>query len=438
MPLLSKRPHRGLAKTRYSFVVTVERLDFGSSDKLRHNSELSVQWVRGSKMASTSSRPPFNTAATFQREQLTLICTLFSATDSPSAFERKSCTFEAVEKIGGRPRTRGKSPKLDLASYANAPPGEGKPFVVQLSKRGKPTAWLKLTIEGSPLAGGADGSDASSDSAGTLDDLDSNYDSASSVGGSDVARLSDLIGASGLDETPSSADGSSPSRPLQALMPPAAPNPFAEDTDDGGGGAKEQPSTNPFEAPPAVAVGVAVPAAAAARAPPPSPGCSNPFGRPTAAEAQRQCEALRAQLQQARATVEEQARTIEAMRQRERQRSALVPQGAAELAEELAICKEVQRETALEASARAAEAEALKAQLETERREAREARERLARATEKQRSVAARMTDREVKAEARVEAREEELSNAYRSAMEAQERRIAELETELEASRTSK
>jgi len=25
MPLLSKRPHRGLAKTRYSFVVTVER-----------------------------------------------------------------------------------------------------------------------------------------------------------------------------------------------------------------------------------------------------------------------------------------------------------------------------------------------------------------------------------------------------------------------------
>ena len=30
--LLSKRPHRGLAKTRYSFVVTVERLDFGSSE----------------------------------------------------------------------------------------------------------------------------------------------------------------------------------------------------------------------------------------------------------------------------------------------------------------------------------------------------------------------------------------------------------------------
>ena len=135
MPLLSKRPHRGMVGARYRFTVFVDRLDFGNADKVRHNAELCVQWTRGSKTAITSGKLPRNTAAAFEHEQLTLICTLFHPPESTQAFERKSCSFEAVERLAGRPRTRGKSAKIDLASYARVGRGEGKPIVLQLFKR---------------------------------------------------------------------------------------------------------------------------------------------------------------------------------------------------------------------------------------------------------------------------------------------------------------
>ena len=100
--LVTRRPHRGMVANRFSFTVSVDRLDFGSADRVRQRAELSVQWTRGNKSATTSGRTPKDTAATFDLETMTLVCTLFSRPEQPTSFERKSCTFEAVEKIGGR------------------------------------------------------------------------------------------------------------------------------------------------------------------------------------------------------------------------------------------------------------------------------------------------------------------------------------------------
>ena len=165
---MPRRPHLGMTPSRFSFSIFVDRLDFASTETVRANSELQVQWTRGSKTAVTQGKRPFNTAATFQREQLTLICTLFSSPTSPTAFERKSCSFEAIERLGGRPRTRGKSKKLDLSAYATVQPGQGSPFVLQLHKRDRSVAWLKLTIEAARLASvpSAQSEAASSDSEG--------------------------------------------------------------------------------------------------------------------------------------------------------------------------------------------------------------------------------------------------------------------------------